>query len=91
MLLDRHLDVVNDDCASGPARAASADLCDWSVILPFHDEASLVASAIASLARQSRRFVLVLVDNGSTDGGAEYAAAACRRSHSSCALREVRA
>lgn len=51
---------------------------DWTVIVPFHNEADCLRPTIFSLAAQTARPVLlVLVDNGSTDGSADIARAAC--------------
>lgn len=50
----------------------------WSVLLPFFNERDLVAATIASLAAQSLSLTLILIDNGSTDGSAAVARAACR-------------
>lgn len=46
---------------------------DWSVVIPFFNEAPYLANTIASLAAQSVPFTLVLVDNASTDGSADVA------------------
>lgn len=46
---------------------------DWSVIIPFHNEADWIAGTIACLADQSVPFELILVDNGSNDGSAAVA------------------
>lgn len=46
---------------------------EWSVIIPFHNEADWIAGTIASLADQSVPFELILVDNGSTDGSGAIA------------------
>jgi len=51
----------------------------WTVIVPFHNERSCIAATIASLAAQTVRPLLVLVDNGSTDRSAEFAREACER------------
>lgn len=46
-----------------------------TIILPFFNEQGWVGHTVASLAAQSdQRFKLILVDNGSTDNGAEEAA-----------------
>jgi glycosyltransferase involved in cell wall biosynthesis len=68
----------------GAARAvvahhASISVPDWTVILPFYNEAEVIGSMIASLARQTEAFILVLVDNGSTDRSVERAVTACRQ------------
>jgi glycosyltransferase involved in cell wall biosynthesis len=49
-------------------------------VLPYYNEAGYVGRAVASFERQTdRRFSLVLVDNGSTDGGPAEAKAAADR------------
>lgn len=50
----------------------------WTVLIPFFNEADYLADTIASLAAQTQRFELILVDNGSTDGSAAIALAAAR-------------
>ncbi len=41
----------------------------WSVVVPYYNEANFIESTLTSLAEQRERdFVLVLVDNASTDG-----------------------
>lgn len=43
-------------------------------LLPFYNEQGFIGQTVMSLARQTeRRFRLVLIDNGSTDGGREEA------------------
>lgn len=51
---------------------------DWTVLIPFFNERDFLPATIESLARQTLRCTLVLVDNGSTDGSAEVAEAFCR-------------
>ncbi|AIT08011.1 glycosyl transferase family 2 [Sphingomonas taxi] len=48
------------------------------MLIPFFNERDYLAATIASLAAQSVRAILILVDNGSTDGSAEVARAAVR-------------
>ncbi|MEA1082935.1 glycosyltransferase family A protein [Sphingomonas sp. CD22] len=50
----------------------------WTVLIPFFNERDYLAATIASLAAQSVRAIMILVDNGSTDGSAEVARAAVR-------------
>lgn len=73
MLLE--LDAYPTPATVVPARGGSA----WSVLVPFFNERALLADTIASLAGQTRRARLILIDNGSTDGSAEIAHATCRR------------
>jgi len=50
---------------------------DWSVIVPFYNEREFLRATIASLAAQTVRPLLILVDNASTDRSAEIAREAC--------------
>jgi len=50
----------------------------WTVLIPFFNERELLPATIASLAAQSVPLIMILVDNGSTDGSAEVARAAAR-------------
>lgn len=54
-------------------------MVEWTVIVPFFNERGCIAETIASLARQTIPFRLVLVDNGSTDDGAVIADRAARQ------------
>jgi len=49
----------------------------WTAVIPFHNEAAYLPACLHSLARQTVRVRLVLVDNGSTDGSAEVARRTC--------------
>jgi glycosyltransferase involved in cell wall biosynthesis len=61
---------------------------DWTVIVPFHNEAECLPATIRSLAGQTEKPVmLVLVDNGSTDSSAEIARRAAE--HYGVAARHV--
>ena len=51
----------------------------WTVLIPFFNERTLLDGTLASLAAQDVAFELILIDNASTDGSAEFAAATCRR------------
>ena len=51
----------------------------WTVLIPFFNEAALLADTIASIAAQTVPLTLILVDNGSTDGSADVARAAIDR------------
>lgn len=50
----------------------------WTVLIPFFNERDYLSTTIASLAMQDEPFELVLVDNGSTDGGAAVALGVAR-------------
>lgn len=50
----------------------------WTVLIPFFNERDYLAATIASLAAQSVPLIMILVDNGSTDGSAEIARAAVK-------------
>jgi len=63
----------------GGTRVWAREDGDWTVIVPFHNERNCLAGTIASLAAQTVRPLLVLVDNGSTDRSAEVARDACER------------
>lgn len=63
------------DSRVSTTRAAPA----WSVLVPFFNECDFLSATIASLGRQTRPVRLVLIDNGSTDGSAAVAQAACDR------------
>jgi glycosyltransferase involved in cell wall biosynthesis len=45
----------------------------WSVVMPVYNEAAYLPRALASLAAQTRKFRLIVVDNGSTDGSGDIA------------------
>lgn len=51
---------------------------NWSVLLPFFNERDYLRDTVASLACQSETPILILIDNGSTDGSAEVAVDAVR-------------
>ncbi|MDB5705066.1 MAG: glycosyl transferase family 2 [Sphingomonas bacterium] len=61
------------------AAAESGESRGWTVLLPFFNERRYLARTITSLAAQDRSFRLILIDNGSTDGGADIARVTCRR------------
>lgn len=68
-----HLYTVSNDSSSSETEA------HWTVVIPFFNERAFIASTLESLATQDVPFVLILIDNGSTDGSGSAAAAACRR------------
>lgn len=65
--------------AAGAPIAAEEDVRDWTVLLPFHNEREHLPASIASLAAQTEPFLLLLIDNGSTDDGGRIAVAECER------------
>jgi glycosyltransferase involved in cell wall biosynthesis len=58
---------------------AMARACDWSVIIPFYNEVDFLTDTLTSLAGQTRHCKVILVDNGSTDGGAALAMECCAK------------
>lgn len=62
---------------AGRASVWNAAKAQWSVVVPYHNEAPVLRRTLASLAAQTVRPLLVLVDNGSTDDSAAVARAAC--------------
>ena len=52
---------------------------DWNVLVPFFNESTCLVSTLESLAAQTVRPRIILIDNGSTDGSAAIARAACHR------------
>ena len=71
------LDFGAPDHRAGPVPTATG--CNWTVIVPFFNERALIETTLAGLAAQDVPFVLILVDNGSTDGSGAVASRACRR------------
>lgn len=70
-------DGADDDTgASAWTRPATPD---WSVVIPFFNERTLLPKTLESLAAQRVRSRIILVDNASTDGSAGVATATCRR------------
>ena len=55
------------------------DVSHWTVVVPFFNERALIGGTLASLAAQDVPFHLILVDNGSTDGGGAVAVTVCRQ------------
>jgi glycosyltransferase involved in cell wall biosynthesis len=51
----------------------------WTVLIPFYNERDFISDTLACLARQTVGARVILIDNGSTDGGASVAVATCRR------------
>ena len=52
---------------------------EWTVLLPFFNERDFLEGTLASLARQTEPPLVILIDNGSTDGSGAVARAACVR------------
>jgi len=82
MLLDAARDggfveTVESEHVPAKARVVPIRLAEWSVVIPFFNERDFLGETLASLAAQTRRFTLILVDNGSTDGSAKVAIDAC--------------
>ncbi len=50
----------------------------WTVLIPFFNEREYIAETIATLAAQTVPLIMILVDNGSTDGSADVARAAVK-------------
>ncbi len=55
----------------------SSLVSEWTVIVPFYNECRFLRATLASLAHQTVRPLVILVDNGSTDRSAEVARSAC--------------
>ena len=62
-----------------PASAEPGPRAAWSVLVPFFNERDCLDMTLASLAAQTLRPRVILIDNASTDGSAAIAAAACDR------------
>lgn len=78
MLLDLQDYPVPEREHAASARGSRANV-GWSLLVPFFNEEKLLAGTIESLAAQSVRAKLILIDNGSTDDSAAVAHATCRR------------
>lgn len=65
--------------AARPSRVPAERRPEWSMLVPFFNERDYLPATIASLARQSLPVTVILIDNGSTDGSAAIAKAACER------------
>lgn len=74
MIAAMFLDLSKDPFDGEPQGSGPA----WSVLIPFFNERDYLPATIESLARQTTPFILVLVDNGSTDDSARVAEACCR-------------
>lgn len=51
----------------------------WTIIIPFFNEANFIARTLRSTARQNLPFDLILVDNGSTDESCTVVRTECER------------
>ncbi len=65
-----------DGPAGGQAKPNS-EKCDWTIVIPFFNEAGFLPATLRSVAALQGAFRLVLVDNGSTDGSSEIARQVC--------------
>ncbi|GGB19125.1 hypothetical protein GCM10011380_05860 [Sphingomonas metalli] len=74
-----YLDLDRNAADASRSRLAAHGAGEWTVIVPFFNERACIAATIASLSAQTVQPLLLLVDNGSTDGGAAVARAACER------------
>lgn len=70
---------ADEDRARDRRVSPAPALCDWTIIIPFFNEADYIAATLHSVAALEGPFNLVLVDNGSTDGSAGIAKRACRQ------------
>ena len=59
-------------------RGSGTQGVEWSVLLPFFNEATLLRATLVGLAAQTVRAFVILIDNGSTDGSGAVAERACR-------------
>jgi predicted glycoside hydrolase/deacetylase ChbG (UPF0249 family)/glycosyltransferase involved in cell wall biosynthesis len=57
--------------------ASLPEACDWTIIVPFFNEAGYLPATLRSIAALEGPFRLVLVDNGSTDGSGDIARRVC--------------
>jgi len=69
---------LDSDAVAGPAHGRTVATPAWTVLVPFFNERDYLSATIASLAAQTVPLRLILIDNGSTDGGAAIAEEACR-------------
>jgi predicted glycoside hydrolase/deacetylase ChbG (UPF0249 family)/glycosyltransferase involved in cell wall biosynthesis len=58
--------------------APAATVCDWTIVIPFFNEADYLPETLRSVAALEGPFNLVLVDNGSTDGSSDIARRTCK-------------
>lgn len=66
---------ASSEAARPTAQEAAHRHDRWSIVIPFYNEAPVIGATLASICRQTRPFRLILVDNGSDDGGADV----CRK------------
>lgn len=71
---DSHYQGADDAAAFSGAYSA----CEWTILLPFHNEREYLPATLASLAEQTRSFKLILIDNGSTGDSQAIARSALR-------------
>jgi len=77
MLLERNDLWAGHEDGTQDQRARDAQSCDWTIVIPFFNEANFLPATLRSVAGLKGPFRLVLVDNGSTDGSSEIARFAC--------------
>ncbi len=63
--------------SAGPHGNLPSEACDWTIVIPFFNEAGFLPATLRSVAALEGAFRLVLVDNGSTDGSGEIARQVC--------------
>jgi glycosyltransferase involved in cell wall biosynthesis len=82
------LDIARAQAGTGydftPARSEPVPRPQWTVIIPFFNEREFLPATLASLGLQGPALLVMLVDNGSTDGSRKLAEAECRRLGLAC-------
>jgi len=68
---------ANATSGAAPEFGASSETCDWTIVIPFFNEAEFLPVTLRSVAALDGPFRLVLVDNGSTDGSSDVARQVC--------------
>lgn len=70
---------VSDFALAVPETAWSRGTGQWSLVIPYHNESYYLPICLESIAAQTVRPRLILVDNASVDNSAEIAREACER------------